>query len=170
VQSGRNYTCIAQVAKALRDRGLGTSHMISIGGWDAPHPNTTWSGAAWADAWHKWNREEVAHPALGFDGFDGIDWDLEGYDDKSSVYNHFTPACMALVGEMSQALKRAGFIVSMVPPQSYLDVTTGQFDMSLLHAYPSFHPDFGYHGWNVYALWLSKYGSADVRLCRRAVL
>ena len=34
---------------------------------------------------------------------------------------------------MSQAAKDAGFLVTMVPPESYLDPTTSAFDLSLLH-------------------------------------
>ena len=65
---------------------------------------------------------------------------------------------MALVGEMSQALKTEHFIVSLVPPQSYLDVESPHYDRNLNHAYPNFHPEFKYHGANVYALWVAKYG------------
>ena len=32
----------------------------------------------------------------------------------------------------------------------------------VLHAYPDFHPDFAYHGWNVYCLWLSKHGRSTL--------
>ena len=78
---GPNHTCVAQVAKELRARQLPTAHMISIGGWDAPHPNTTaGTGAQWATAWQNWNADTVAQPALGFPGYDGVDWDLEGND------------------------------------------------------------------------------------------
>ena len=44
IAGAQNHTCVAYVAKYLRNKGLQTSHMISIGGWDAPHPNTTWTG------------------------------------------------------------------------------------------------------------------------------
>eukprot|EP00658_Telonema_sp_P-2_P083115 TRINITY_DN8916_c0_g1_i3.p1 TRINITY_DN8916_c0_g1~~TRINITY_DN8916_c0_g1_i3.p1 ORF type:complete len:137 (+),score=26.58 TRINITY_DN8916_c0_g1_i3:174-584(+) len=56
VQSGVNHTCVANVAKYLKDQGLETTHLISIGGWDAPHPNTSWSGSEWAETWINWNR------------------------------------------------------------------------------------------------------------------
>ena len=141
-----NHTCVAVVAQELRRRGLITAHMISIGGWDAPHPDTSFSGEEWFEAWDEWNRGEVAQPALGFFGYDGIDWDLEGNDTPSSPWNRFTPACIELVGTMSQAAKRAGYLVSLVPPQSYADVGVAGFDLSLRHSYPEWQPDFQYLG------------------------
>jgi hypothetical protein len=38
----------------------------------------------------RWNREDVSRPEVGFCGFDGIDWDLEGNDNISSPYNQFS--------------------------------------------------------------------------------
>ena len=48
----------------------------------------------------------------GFYGFDGLDWDIEGHDDKASPYNHFTPQCLELMGEMSVCVQN-GSILSM---------------------------------------------------------
>ena len=48
-------------------------------------------------------RAQVAVPSLGFAGYDGVDWDLEGNDNQANAANHFTLPGMALVGEMSQA-------------------------------------------------------------------
>ena len=159
VAFGMNVTCIANVAATLRARRLPTAHLLSVGGWDAPHPNTSFSGAAWFEAWHAWNTgPAVSRPSLGWHGFDGIDWDLEGNDNVNSTWNHFTTAGMALVGDMSVAAKRAGYVVTLVPPQSYFDVTRSAFDLSLLHGYPDFHPKFKYHGHNAYVLWYAKYG------------
>jgi hypothetical protein len=126
----------------------------------APHPDTSFSGAEWATAWDAWNRGLAAtHAALGFLGFDGIDWDLEGNDDQTSPFNAFTPACVELVGTMSQAMKAAGYIVTMVPPESYFDPSTSAVDLDLRHAYPEWHQEFLYHGHNAYALILAKYGN-----------
>lgn len=75
---GLNATCIANVARRLRNANLPTTHIITIGGWNAPHPNTSYTGAEWWVYWKKWNTDVVARPELGFYGFDGIDWDLEG--------------------------------------------------------------------------------------------
>eukprot|EP00039_Didymoeca_costata_P021634 m.345026 g.345026 ORF g.345026 m.345026 type:complete len:382 (+) comp25680_c0_seq1:131-1276(+) len=160
IQGGpNNHTCVAAVAQELRRRQLPTAHMISIGGWDAPHPNTSFTGKEWFKAWEKWNLEEISNPSLAFPGYDGIDWDLEGNDNQESQWNVFTVECMELVGTMSQAAKSNGYLVSLVPPQSYTDYTTSKFDLSLRHSYENWHPDFPYRGMNAYAIWLSdKYG------------
>ncbi len=56
-----------------------------------------------------------------------LDWDLEGNDNITSPWNHFT-----------------------VPAQSYFDASTSLFDRSLLHD-PSWKPGFPYHSLNAYA-------------------
>ena len=76
VATGLNHTCVAEVAQELRRRRLPTAHMLCVGGWDAPHPNTSFSGQQWFEAWDEWNRREAARPALGFAGYDGIDCHL----------------------------------------------------------------------------------------------
>jgi hypothetical protein len=55
----------------------------------------------------------------------------------------------------------------MAPPQSYFDVSTPAFSLSLLNS-PSYdndsvdwHSDFHYHGRNVYAYLVSKYGVSN---------
>jgi len=162
----RNISCVALVAARLEEEGLGrnvTAHMVSIGGWDAPHPDTRWTGAQWWGAWREWNSAAAAAASaatgVAFAGFDGIDWDLEGNDAPASRWNAFTPACVRLVGEMSVAAKRDGFLVSLVPPESYLDVSTGAFDLSLSHAYDDgWQPAFKYHGHNGYAAFLAGWG------------
>jgi len=166
IHSGPNYTCVAETAGQIKREGLATTHLISVGGWDAPHPNTTITGAEWYTAWETWN-SQLKRPDLGFDGFDGVDWDLEGNDVVASRWNHFTPECLELVGTMSQQLKSNGFIVSMAPPQSYFDHTTSEFNLGLLNS-PSFnseldpkdrwHDDFQYQGRNAYAYLISRYG------------
>ncbi len=110
IQHGLNFTCIGLVESTLRADNLTTSHLISVGGWDAPHPDTSLTGAQWFSAWDAWNKAAaVAAGGAGDVGlFDGVDWDLEGNDDLSSEWNHFTPDCVNLVGEFSQAAKRAG--------------------------------------------------------------
>ena len=48
-----------------------------------------------------------------------------------------------MVGSLSQLAKADGYLVSLVPPESYLDPMTGPaYDRSLLWAYPEFHPEF----------------------------
>ena len=44
VTSGPDYDCVATVAAALDAARLPTTHLISIGGWDAPHPDPAFSG------------------------------------------------------------------------------------------------------------------------------
>ena len=78
----------------------------------------------------------------------------------SSSYNHFTYEELDLMGKFSQLLKNNGYIVSMAPAESYLDFTTDEFSLSLLHNYPEWEkekPDFTYHGRNAYAYLLAKY-------------
>ena len=154
VETGRNFTCIALVANELKAQGFPTTHMMSIGGWDAPHPNTTLDGKAWWRVWKQWNDNTVAQ--LGWPGFDGIDWDLEGNDANASQWNIFTPECLRLVASMSRAAHEDGYIVSLVPPQTYLDATNSKFDLSLRHADGhGWKPDFHYHSWNVFAALLT---------------
>ena len=50
-------------------------------------------------AWERWN-ENLQVEYQNFDGFDGIDWDLEGNDDGK--YDTLSPSVLTLVGEMSQ--------------------------------------------------------------------
>jgi len=110
IENSLDFECIARVAHTLRQKDLPTAHLISVGGWDAPHPDTSLSGDEWFQVWQKWNLDNAASvPAdLGWGGFDGIDWDLEGNDKISSEWNHFTVDCIDLVGTMSQAAKVAG--------------------------------------------------------------
>lgn len=134
---------------------LPTVHLISIGGWNAPHPDTTNSAEAVYANWIEWNN--------GL--FDGFDWDVEGNDDISSPYNHFTPECLDLMGKMSQLAKADGYIVSMAPAESYFDPTTSQFDHFLTHNYPEWEtlqPNFHYHGHNTYSYLLYAYGTTIV--------
>ena len=57
-----------------------------------------------------------------------------------------------------------GYIVSMAPPESYLDPTTSLYDGYLLHSYPEWEPlvEFNYHGWNSYAYFLAKFGTTVI--------
>ena len=157
ISSGPDVGCVARVAANLTAQGLTTTHMISVGGWNSAHPNTSFNGSVWFDVFHSWNTQVVANASLGFAGFDGIDWDLEGNDSPTSPTNNMTLECLDLVGTMSVAAKRAGYLVSLAPCQSYLDVTTPAFDLSLQHNDPSYHPKFFYHGHNAYAYLLAKY-------------
>ena len=163
VQPLPDVTCIGEISQTLRDMNLTTTHLVSVGGWGAPHPVTTFSADAMWAAWKDWN-ENVIAPAGLSGGFDGIDWDMEGANDPASPTNYLNVDMMDLVGQMSQLAKQDGYIVSMVPPESYLDQTTSQFDSSLLHPYAEWKPyvTFNYHGHNGYAYLLAKYGQTKL--------
>lgn len=47
-----------------------------------------------------------------------------GADNQSSPINTFTVPCLDLVGQFSQLAQQDGYVVSLVPPESYLDPTT----------------------------------------------
>ncbi|RYG96692.1 hypothetical protein EON65_54025, partial [archaeon] len=160
ITNGPDWTCVAEKVKAIRDLGLPTVHLISIGGWNAPHPDTSISAASMFAYWDHWNNNVVSRPHLGFYGFDGFDWDIEGNDDLNSPYNVFTVPCLDFMGEFSQLAKRRGYIVSMAPAESYVDLTTPLFDRALNHEYSEWQgiiSTFPYHGQNVYAYLLSRY-------------
>lgn len=40
ISGGPDPDCIASTAATLASLGLETTHMITVGGWDAPHPTT----------------------------------------------------------------------------------------------------------------------------------
>eukprot|EP00041_Stephanoeca_diplocostata_P018351 m.383972 g.383972 ORF g.383972 m.383972 type:complete len:153 (+) comp20985_c0_seq23:1308-1766(+) len=127
------------------DEGMEVIHVVSIGGWNAPHPDVSLSGLDWWKIWQEWNEHTVARPAVGWHGFSGFDWDVEGNDDVDSPFNVFSLAELDLMGTMSVAAKRAGYLVAMAPAQSYLDSATSDFSLSVSYA-PSWKGDFPYHG------------------------
>jgi hypothetical protein len=67
---------------------------------------------------------------------------MEGANELSSPTNMFTVQCLDFVGQFSQLAKADGYRVSLVPPESYLDVTTPLFDRNLTHNYPNEYPTF----------------------------
>lgn len=91
--------------------------------------------------------------------FHGIDWDLEGNDDLRSPFNEFTKECLIQVGDFSELAHRDGLIVSMAPPESYLDIYSERFSRFVNLTYPDddWHHDFQHHGSNVYAYLLAKH-------------
>lgn len=155
ITGGPDLSCVRAVKETLKSRNLPTVHMITIGGWNAPHPNTSMSVEAVYQNWVSWS-----------DGlFDGFDWDIEGNDDFQNPYNVFTLECLDLMGQMSQMGKRDGYIVSMAPSESYVDVTTSVFDTSLLHNYPEWEelqPFFFYHGHNCYSYLIHRYQYTNI--------
>lgn len=152
--------CIARMAGSMEDAPYSVLHMVSVGGWNAPWPSTRHSADAWFAAFDAWNRHVIAH-THAWRGFDGIDWDVEGHDDSSQRANHVTEDHLLLIGEFSMLAKRAGYIVSLAPAQSYLDAESGSFDLSLTHT-PVWKPDFPFHGQNLYAFWLALYNTTEL--------
>ena len=157
---GPSLDCIAETSLLLRQEGLPTTHMVTIGGWDAPHPDTTAPTSEVYAAWKAWQQDVVSRPGLE-GGFDGIDWDLEGNDEVASSCNTFTVDVLNLVGIFSTLAKNDGYVVSMVPAESYLDVSQSLFNRSLLFAYnDGWQPNFTYHGRNAYAYLLARWPEA----------
>ena len=102
-------------------------HMAAIGGWNGPHPPPGFSGAQWAQTFDSFNEKN------GYI-FDGLDWDLEGHDDRAAPTSAFTLDTLDVMADMSKVLKEEyGYIVSMAPAESYLDVlaTDDQFSLDL---------------------------------------
>ena len=156
---GPNYEDVAKMIKRFKDNNYSVINLMSIGGWNSPHVNTNFTAEEYFEEWVKFN-EKISNKLYDFYGFDGIDWDIEGHDNMESSINHFTYKELDIMGEFSQLLKKEGYIVSMAPPESYLDPTTSEFSLSLLHNYPEWEkefPNFTYHGRNVYAYLIAKY-------------
>jgi hypothetical protein len=78
ITSGPDMDCVADIVKRITDLQLNTTHLISIGGWNSPHPDTTNAVEDTYSNWNNWNRNVAARPEKGFFGFDGFDWDIEG--------------------------------------------------------------------------------------------
>lgn len=149
-----DLACVARVANAVHASGYAVTHMLSIGGWNAPLPDLTLSGAAWFAIWDAWNARIAA--SHNWQGFNGIDWDAEGND--NATRNVFTLHHLRLIGEISVAARRKGYVVSMAPSQSYLDVAETRFDTRVTFA-PPWRPHFAYHGRNLYAYVLVFHGT-----------
>ena len=105
--------CVAYTMRAIDELHLpadnGVAHMLSIGGWGAPHPSTTLTGGKWWAVFRDFN--SAWQQQYNMSGFMGIDWDLEGNNDHASEWNTITLECLDLVGTMSQAAKSDGFLV-----------------------------------------------------------
>ena len=137
------------------------THLITIGGWNAKHPTTSNSAEEVYAAWKQWNEIDMADSSNEYLGFDGIDWDIEGHDDVNSPNNHFSVEVLDMIGRVSQLAKQDGYVVSMAPMESYLDPTTSEFNRSCRLTNPEWQPlvpAFTYHGRNVYAYLLARYG------------
>jgi len=166
-QGGPNPHDVAGVMAGLESRNLSNRvvHIISIGGWGAPHPTVGLTGAEWWQRWKLWDAafrtRVVAAGGQSWTGFDGVDLDVEGVDNRVSDDNHFSEQLLNLVGTFAQAAKHDGYISTMVPPQSYLDCGSSKYDKAGYVTHSDFwKPDFGYHGQNTYAPLLAKFGDS----------
>jgi hypothetical protein len=138
ITNGPDMDCVADIVREISDLGLHTVHIISIGGWNSPHPDTSVTAEEAYEYWNHWNRNIAARPEKGFLGFDGFDWDIEGLhsstfrhgtvlyfnmfhgcagnDDPNSPYNTFTVECLDYMGKFSQLAKEQdNYVVSMAP-------------------------------------------------------
>jgi hypothetical protein len=154
VQEGPDPATVASVVTALHSKAVTVTHLVSVGGWNAPHPDIAQTGAEWWETWKRWDARFAERVGLSphlWDGFAGVDLDVEGADTASSSDNHFPSKLIELCGTFALAAKRDGFISTMVPPQSYLDCGSPDYDQdgSVEHA-DEWAPHFPYHGQNTY--------------------
>jgi len=166
MRASQNITNLIRYKKILGDTGYGdVVHLVAFGGWNGPHLPAGYSGAELYRAFHAFNTQprNESTPAATEESFlwDGFDWDLEGHDDLLRPTNVFTKECLDQMGEMSALARTNGYVVSMAPPESYLDTTRSEFSRSVKGTYPEpWHREFTYHGANVYAYILAKWGDA----------
>ena len=161
IQGGPDLKAVGTLMGQMREEGFDVVHLMSIGGWNSPHPDTSFSAQTMFEALDAWNEKAATLPGFGRGGFDGFDWDVEGNDDLDSPYNIFSVDCMNVMGKLSQLLKRHGYLVAMAPAESYMDPTSSEFSLRLNHNHPEWEevqPQFLYRGRNTYALLLAKYG------------
>ena len=94
-------------------------------------------------------------------------YDVEGNDDPASERNVLDVASLDLFGSLSVAMKRGGYLTTMVPPESYLDPTDDRFDTRLNLTYDGEFDGvyFPHHGRNCYAYLLAKYGYTKAGSC-----
>ena len=150
---GPDMLAVASLMQQMSAEGLPCTHLISIGGWNAPHPVTAHNAHQTFDAFHRWN------VGLPFGGFAGFDWDIEGHDDPASPTSTLSPHALRLMGEVSQLAKTAGYVVAMAPAQSYMDPSSSGFSLSLSLDSPH-REGFPYAGRNCYAALLAGWGTA----------
>ena len=160
IQRGLDYKKVALMTKKFKDNNYKIINLISIGGWNSKHISEKFTAEEYYETFIKFN-EKISDPSVDFYGFDGIDWDIEGHDDFSNSINKFTFKELDLMGQLSVLLKKNNYIVSMAPAESYLDPFNEEFSLSLLFNHKEWEnevPKFNYHGRNVYAYLIKKFG------------
>ncbi|GFH52164.1 beta-glucosidase [Chaetoceros tenuissimus] len=156
IKSGLNVDNFIKYKKQLIDLGYNdVVHLTAFGGWNGFHLP---SGYSAEQLFHEFQSFNSQQDHLEDPLFDGIDWDLEGHDNVQSPNNEFTKECLDQMGEFSKLAKVNGLIVSLAPPESYLDITSRKFSRFVNLTYPEpWHQDFEYHGANVYSYILAKW-------------
>lgn len=144
VKTNLNLSRIASLIIDLDSSGHSdVLHLTSIGGWNGRHLNSIISAIDWYDIW-------TASDASGI--FHGIDWDLEGNDDIASPDNYFPLDCLDAMINISRLMKEDGYVVTMAPPQSYLNFDDPSFGRYVNTTKDrGWHDEFGYFGNNAYA-------------------
>jgi len=155
IVGGPDLSCVKRIQKQLYTMGYSEIlHLISFGGWNTPHFDfeVDITSHQLYQAWKNYNQEHLFH---------GFDWDFEGNSQQFSPINHYSLTCLNQMGEMSQFAKEDGYIVTMAPPESYLDFTNNDFSRYVNLTYPKddWHFDFSFHGRNLYSYILAKYGT-----------
>ena len=157
---GPDYKKVASQIKKMKQQGYtDVIHLISIGGWNSPHVSVLNTAEEYYEEFERFNKEISTEDGF-FEGFDGIDWDIEGNDKLESPYNKFTFAELDLMGEFSQIMKDNGYIVSMAPSESYVDYRTDEYSLNLTYCHKEWQSEaknFFYHGKNVYTYLIKKY-------------
>lgn len=144
-------TCanIAAVAAKLPD----ALHIISVGGWDYghPYPDSGCTAQQYADAFEAWACNCANTP--GFPGISGIDMDWEGISDATpgpGFTNEWSPETVQYTAAIFNLIGDKGYKKVIIPPESYLDPADSTFTLTLDNS-DRWHPDFPYHGRNLYA-------------------
>jgi len=150
IATSLNLTAVQALVEELDETGYDhVFHLVSFGGWNGPHLDPKLS----AVDWYLGFRQHVGHL------FHGLDWDLEGNDKLTSPYNLFTTECLDKMVSISRMAKADGYVVSMAPPQSYLDILGRSCFSRLVNLSDpkrQWHTQFSYFGANVYAYLLAK--------------
>lgn len=163
IQSSQNKENLIKYQNYLDTLGYGhVIHLLAFGGWNGRHLPSGYTSSQLFQTFQQYNEYYIPSEGTYQEKkrlFDGIDWDLEGHDILIYPTNEFTLECLNQMGEFSEKIHNDGLIVSMAPPESYLDISSPRFSRFVNHTYTqdNWHQDFQYHGWNVYAYLLAQY-------------
>lgn len=154
-----DYIAVQSIIERTKQINKDIVHLMSIGGWNSPHIDESFDCNVWFNTIDTWNKSLfVNNEELELFGFDGFDYDLEGNDDFNSPYNKFSFKQLNLMGELAINLKKEGYLVTMAPSQSYIDCEESIFSLDLRFSPSWVETSFPYHGKNVMAYIIRKYG------------